>query len=268
MSDRIEQIADGFWNIRGTFRIFGLLDIGTQSSLVRLRSGRFVLLDCYTLSGSVLDEVRALTSGGEAIDAVLNLHPFHTVHVEAIAAMFPGAQMYGTARHHAMFPKLDWAPELTESAAFAERFAADFDFMVPAGIDFIPTDEKLHFSSVLAFHKASGTLHVDDTLNWLPLLLGNRLAFHPTLAKTLERRAGAAAEFRAWAEALADRCERVRHVCTAHTRLAPVSEDAPGGIAARVRAALAKVESVLEAHTTRFGQARVRSERIITFESF
>ena len=253
MADSIAQITADFWNIRGNYRIFGLLNVGTQSSLVRLKSGRFVLLDSYTLDGATAETVRGLTDGGAAIEAVLNLHPFHTMHVEAIAAMFPNARQYGTARHHARFPKLDWAPELTESAAFAERFADDFDFMVPTGVDFIPKDEKLHFASVLAFHRKSGALHVDDTLNWLPFLLGNRLAFHPTLGKVLERRAGAAAEFRTWAEALITRCESVRHVCTAHTRLAPVSDDPPGGIAKRVRDALEAVESTLAGHAKRYG---------------
>lgn len=253
MADSIEHIAEGFWNVRGTFRILGLINVGTQSSLVRLASGRFVLLDAYTLRGEVADRVRSLTDGGAAIEAVLHVHPFHTLHVEAVARMFPQARQYGTARHHSMFPSVDWAPETTESAEFRPLFKDDFDFMVPAGVDFIPDDEKLHFASVLAFHRQSQTLHVDDTLNWLPCLLGNRLAFHPTLSKVLERRPGAVDDFRAWAEALIERCETVRHVCTAHTRLAPVSKDPPGGIAQRVRDALAKVESTLARHAERFG---------------
>ena len=32
MSDRILQVADDFWNIRGSFKIGGLVDIGTQAS--------------------------------------------------------------------------------------------------------------------------------------------------------------------------------------------------------------------------------------------
>ena len=234
MADSIQRIADGFWNIRGTYRIF-------------------VLLDAYTLSGDVAETVRGLTAGGRSIDAVLNLHPFHTMHVEAIAGMFPDARQYGTARHHARFPGVQWAPERTETEAFAALFADDFDLSVPAGVDFIPSDEALHFASVLAFHRASATLHVDDTLNWLPFPLGNRLAFHPTLGKVLERRAGAVDDFRAWAQALITRCEAVRHVCTAHTRLAPVSDDPPGGVADRVRMALEKVESTLASHAKRYG---------------
>ena len=83
MADELIQIADGFWNIRGSFKIAGLIDVGTQMSLVQLRSGDFVLLDSYALSGEVERQVRALTDGGRAVRAILNLHPFHTVHVPA-----------------------------------------------------------------------------------------------------------------------------------------------------------------------------------------
>lgn len=253
MADRIVPIADGFWNIRGTFRIFKLIDVGTQASLVRLASGGYVLLDSYTLRGDVAAKALALTDGGKAVEAILNLHPFHTIHVERVAQMFPDARLYGTARHHARAPDLAWQPERTESAEFAALFADDFDFSVPAGVDFIPSNESLHFASVLAFHRASQTLHVDDTINWLPGLLGNRLAFHPTLKKVLQKRAGAVDEFRAWAEGFIERCETVRHVCTAHASMAPVDADPPGGIAGRMRAALEKVEGVLSAHAKRYG---------------
>ncbi|MCA9661712.1 MAG: hypothetical protein KC486_25460 [Myxococcales bacterium] len=250
-SEKMIKIADGFWNIRGVFRLFGLINVGTQASLVRLASGRFVLLDSYTLPEPIAEEVLALTDGGAAIDAVINLHPFHTVHVEAIAARFPSAKLYGTERHHARFPGLRWEPERTESEAFAALFADDLDFMVPRGVHFIPSDERLHFASVLAFHRASQTLHVDDTLNWMPLPWGGRLAFHMTLKSVLEDRPEAAAEFRAWAEALIARCEDVRHICTAHAGLAPLSAAPPGAIAARVREALAREEKMLRAHEGR-----------------
>ncbi|MEM7160525.1 MAG: hypothetical protein AAF799_47250 [Myxococcota bacterium] len=248
---RIHEIADGFWNIRGSFKILGLLDVGTQASLVRLGSGGFVMLDSYTLEGPTADEVLRLTDGGKAVEAVINLHPFHTLHIEPMAKLFPNAKHYGTARHHSRFADMSWEPERTETAAFAALFADDFDFMVPRGVDFIPSNENLHFASVLAFHKPSATLHVDDTLNWMPFPLGNRLAFHPSLKGVLERRPGATADFRTWAEEFIARCDSVRQVCTAHAKLAPVADDPPGGIAQRVREALGRVEKVLVAHEQR-----------------
>ena len=69
--------------------------------------------------------------------------------------------------------------------------------------------------------------------------------------KAPEERPEAAAEFRAWAEALAIRCDSVRHVCTAHARLASLSSEPAGTVGARVREALAREEKVLRAHEGR-----------------
>jgi hypothetical protein len=250
MTDHLIQIADGFWNIRGSFKLAGLIDIGTQASLVQLRSGDFVLLDSYKLTGDVAQQVRALTDQGRAVRAILNLHPFHTVHVTAAAEQFPNAQLYGTRRHKERASALRWQPLHTDDAALHEQFADDLSFTVPRGVDLIPKSSALHFASVLAVHKASGTLHVDDTLSWssVPLLKG--LKFHPTLRFALQKRPGAAAEFRSWAEALISSCGGIQHVCTAHSRELPDKDQSVGD---RVREALGSVSRMLDAHTRRHG---------------
>ena len=259
MSDKLLPISDDFWNIRGSFRIAGLIDIGTQASLVRLTSGKFVFLDSYTLSGAVLEEVNRLTNDGQDVVAVLNLHPFHTIHVAWMHENFPDAKHYGTARHLSRFPELVWQPTLIEDSKTQAKFAADFDFSVPRGVDFISDDEHLHFSSVLVLHRGSQTLHVDDTLMYirLPLLLrffslSNSFSFHPTLAKVLEKRAGAAQDFRDWANELAENCQDTRTLCAAHTAtLVTGEQDLP--IHDRIIAALEKVESTLKKHERKYG---------------
>jgi hypothetical protein len=62
MSGQFIRVSEGFWNIRGSFKIAGVIDVGTQASLVRLTSGKFVLLDSYTLSGAVKRQVNELTA--------------------------------------------------------------------------------------------------------------------------------------------------------------------------------------------------------------
>jgi hypothetical protein len=37
MTDKILKISDNFWNIRGEFKVFGLLNIGTHASLEELK---------------------------------------------------------------------------------------------------------------------------------------------------------------------------------------------------------------------------------------
>lgn len=259
MREQILKISDDFWNIRGVFKIAGILNIGTQASLVRCTNGKFVLLDAYTLQGKVKAQIDALTNNGEDIQAIINLHPFHTVHVQAAHQQYPNAKLYGTQRHLDKFPDLPWQPELTESAACAALFADDFEFSVPAGVDFISPNEHLHFSSVLAYHKSSKTIHSDDTLMYLQLpgLLGKlkkpTVTFHMTLAKTLEKRPGAVKDFRDWATQLAEQWGSAENLCAAHSAVL-LGRDSPSeSIANSIIMALEKVEKTLQAHEEKFG---------------
>jgi len=253
MTDRIVKIADDFWNIRGSFKLAGVFDVGTQTSLVRLKSGDFVLLDSYALKGEVEREVLALTDGGRAVRAILNLHPFHTAHVQASAQQFSRAQLYGTSRHKARAPELRWESLEIDDVALHEQFADDFVFSTPRGVDFIPHSEMIHFSSVLALHKTSGTLHVDDTLSFSNVPLMKGVSFHPTLRFALQKRRGAAAEFRAWSDELVQLCGDAEHLCPAHSRELPPPPAEGVRVADRVRSAVAKVSSLLDSHARRYG---------------
>jgi hypothetical protein len=254
------KISEDFWNIRGSYKIGGIIDVGTQASLVRRANGRFVFLDSYTLTSRVSREVDELTGGGENVEAILNLHPFHTVHVRKMHELFPRARLYGTARHLQRFPDLPWEEVRMEDTAVHEEFADDFDFSVPRGVDFISADEKVHFSSVLAFHLASRTIHSDDTLMYIrmPALLrlfglSNAVSFHPTLAKALERRPGAASDFRSWAEQLIEGWRDAENLCAAHTAALLARENNGQPIHKRLRKALDKVGNTLQAHERKYG---------------
>jgi len=259
MTDQILKISDDFWNIRGDFKIAGVLNIGTHASLVRRESGQFVLLDAYTMEGKVKAQVDALTNNGADIEAIINLHPFHTVHVRKVHQLYPNARLFGTQRHLNNFAELPWESDLTESDECAALFADDLEFSVPAGVDFISSNEHLHFSSVLAYHKASKTIHADDTLMYLQLpgLLGKikkpEVAFHMTLAKTLERRPLAAEEFRRWARQLAEQWSDAENLCAAHSAALLGHENRSESIASRILTALQKVEKTLRLHEEKFG---------------
>lgn len=260
MSGPVIHVGEGFWNIRGSYKIAGVIDVGTQASLVRLASGNYVLLDSYTLDKPTFRRVSEMTEGGEKIEAVLNLHPFHTVHVLKTHEQFPDAVLYGTARHHARFPELPWAELRTEDPGLHELYAEDFDFSVPRGVDFISDDENIHFSSVLALHRVSMTIHSDDTLMYLrmplPLRLaglGDSVSFHPTLAKALERRAGAARDFRDWAEELIHSWQHAENLCAAHTAALLDRDNSGNSLHDRMAKALEKVEKTLAAHEKKFG---------------
>jgi hypothetical protein len=258
MTDKILKISDGFWNIRGEFKVFGLLNIGTHASLVRRCNGKFVLLDTYTLEDDIKRKIDALTNNGADIEAIINLHPFHTVHVAKTHRDYPQAKLYGTQRHIDKFPELPWQTELTNSKDFAVLFSEDFEFSVPRGVDFIAKNEQLHFSSVLAYHKSSKTIHVDDTLMYLKLpgLLGvlksPEVSFHMTLSRTLERRQGAADDFRLWVAELAENWSDAEVLCAAHSATLSNKKTSPS-IAAMIMTALQRVEITLKHHEKKFG---------------
>ena len=260
MRPHIIHVADDFWNIRGSFKIGGVVDIGTQASLVRRRDGKFVFLDSYALSGGAEQQVLELTRGGEDIEAILNVHPFHTVFARKMHERFPRAKLYGTARHVSKSPDLPWESLQTEDAELHAMFAEDFEFSVPRGVDFISANENVHFSSVMVLHRASRTIHVDDTVMYVRLprvmrLLGrpDATSFHPTLAKALEERAGAASDFREWAEQLAERWRTAENLCAAHTATLTSRQNTGAPIHARLVKALAKVEGTLSKHQEKYG---------------
>ena len=260
MSAKILKISDDFWNIRGSFKIAGLIDIGTQASLIRRDNGKFIFLDSYTLDGTAEQEVNELTDNGKKVEAVLNLHPFHTIHVPWMHQRYPKARHYGTARHLSKFPELKWQKSRTEDSKSHSLFAQELDFSIPRGVDFISDDENVHFSSVLAFHRASNTIHVDDTLMYVRFpgmmrLLGlkDATSFHPTLGKVLEKRAGAAEDFRQWARELAEEWSTAENLCAAHTATLAAQDNHGAGIQVRILKALDKVSATLNTHERKFG---------------
>lgn len=252
-------VEEGFWNLRGSFKIGGLLDIGTQMSLVRRANGRYILLDACALGPESAALINDKTRGGADLEAVLHLHPFHTIHVQALHERYPKAKLYGTARHRELSPSLPWEALRVEDPALHAQLAEDLEFTVPRGVDFISANPKIHFSSVLAIHRATQTLHVDDTIMYLrlPLLLRflgqDATRLHITLAQALRPEAGAAAEFRRWARELIERAATLRNLCAAHSAVLLARDNRGPAIAARLEDALRREEGKLRAHEKKYG---------------
>ena len=137
------------------------------------------------------------------------------------------------------------------------EFADILDFSVPDGVDFVPEDESVHVSSVLARHRESGIVHVDDTLMFLDmpslvqkLIPGPRLRFHPKLAEGLEKRAGAADAYVAWAKGLASDWVDSKIVCAAHNGIFRLSDET---FAEAIDEALEQASDVLADHRKKYG---------------
>jgi hypothetical protein len=252
----LKQLADDFWNFRGTFRIAGLIDVGTQMSLIRRPTGRFLLIDSYEVSGEDRDGLLALTDNGDAIDAIINVHPFHTLHCQAAHKLAPKARLFGTQRHREQAPELPWERTIIEARATQAAFE-ELEFEIPAGLDLVADDDSVHAASVLVRHRKSRIVHVDDTLMVLaaPGVLGHilpqsRMRFHPKLEKALQARPGAADDFAEWASGLAESWADTPIVCAAHSA---VRELPPGGWRDEITQALSDVRDTLDHHRSRHG---------------
>lgn len=253
----MQQLAPDYWNLRGTFKVAGVLDVGTHLSLVRRCNGRFLVLDSYTPDDAQRQQLLQLTAGGTLVDAILNVHPFHTLHCDALHQLLPAARLIGTARHRQRAPHLPWDAGVIEDVATQADFAEDLDFSIPAGLDLVTDDDSVHASSVLVRHRRSGIVHVDDTLTVLaaPGVLGkwlpqSRLKFHPRLPRALQARPGAADAFERWASALAERWAGTPFVCAAHSAVRELPAE---GWRNEMRNALQQVQGALNRHRHRHG---------------
>ncbi len=253
----MKKLAEMFWNIRGVYRVAGVLDIGTHMSLVKRGNGRFVVVDGCDPDAEQRDAMLALTGGGELVDAVVHVHPFHTLHVEATQRLFPDATLFGTARHREKAPTMPWSGAPVEEWGDDHPLADVFDLSVPDGVQFVTKDERVHVASVLVRHRQSRIVHVDDTLNVMaapgilrPLLPQSSLRMHPMLSRALTPVAGAADAYAAWARGLAARWADTPTVCAAHSA---VRDLPPGGFTREIEAALDKVADTLKRHRERYG---------------
>ena len=85
--------------------------------------------------------------------------------------------------------KINWADDLVESDAVAARYP-ELKFSMSEGVYYISPNEMSHAGSLLAYHPASQSLHVDDTFMSAPTKLLEavlpELILHPTTKKALK----------------------------------------------------------------------------------
>ncbi|PRP82259.1 hypothetical protein PROFUN_06271 [Planoprotostelium fungivorum] len=180
-------VGPHFWNIRTDYKVMLVLNVGTQMSLIRLESGRFLIIDAAPLTNDLLAEINTLTSNGTLIDAILHTHPFHSDYIEELSKHYPNAALYGAPRHLKKFPSLQWTGRIDDPTVL-NKWAPEVEMRIPAGSEFVEPAESNHFNSVWVFHRQSRTLHVDDTIMYLSdppilakLLVKAGMSFHPTL---------------------------------------------------------------------------------------
>jgi hypothetical protein len=155
----------------------GIIDKGTHMSLIRLNSGKFLVLDTINLTPAVKQEFDTLTENGAKIEAIIATHPFHTMSFHAFHALYPNPKYYGTPRHLRAIAEIPWAGSV-EDRVVQKLWEPEVEMRIPAGSEFnnpLPPDSN-HFSNVFVFHRKSRSVHNDDTVMFCT---------HPVIADTV-----------------------------------------------------------------------------------
>ncbi len=221
------EVAPGFWNLRGSFTFgFGLIDIGTHMSFLRLRSGKILVVDTCDVSASTKIEIDQLTNNGALIEGVIATHPFHTMYFAPFAKLYPDVKYYGTPRHIRNIKTIQWAGDLNDEVTRNSWEEEGISIRIPEGADFVNPAENNHFISAFVLHKDSRTIHDDDTLmffskpGFVLRLAGasdGKLDFHPsTLKEGLYATPEAPLQFQAWVQQLCADWD-FDNICSAHT---------------------------------------------------
>lgn len=175
---------------------------------------------------------------------------------------YPAAKLYGSSRHAEKQPDLPWQKGLLDDPETREEFKDDLDLRIPAGVDFISDNENVHFSSVVAYHPDSKTIHVDDTFMFIPLPAIAIVCFaregtvqlHPTLGSALQRRAGATTDFTDWMQGVFTDWKDAKNLCAAHTGALLDEHNKGSTILSRLEWALGYSRATLWFHTLRYGK--------------
>lgn len=180
------EVGPGFWNLRGSF-MFEAMDIGTQMSFIRLKTGKFLVIDTCDVSDTAKAEIDTLTDNGSLIEAVLATHPFHSMYFTPFYKMYPNAKFYGTPRHLRNNTVVPWTGCVNDLNVMSLWDGDDVFIRIPDCSDFVN-----HAMSAFVFHKSSHTLHDDDTVNTHP---DGTMDFHPQVLNGLFKTADAPQQF-------------------------------------------------------------------------
>lgn len=174
----IRSFGNGFWNVRVPFQV-SLLEIGTHMSLVQLSNGNFLIIDTVAVNDQLKKEIDDLTNNGTKIEAVVAVHPFHTLAYSNFYKMYPNAKYYGTPRHLRILPEINWAGQLdnADNSALLSKWAPDVEFRIPAGVVSIPSKRNRSISST--FNYEFQVLNILILNLKTPIILS---AFSPTTA--------------------------------------------------------------------------------------
>lgn len=130
---QLNQIGPGFWNVRTSFKLFKIVDIGTHMSVIQLRSGNFLVIDTVEMNDGLKKELDDLTNNGTKIEAVVGVHPFHTLAFPGFYKLYPDAKYYGTPRHLRNLKDIKWTGQLDNNKESLSKWEPEVELRIPAG---------------------------------------------------------------------------------------------------------------------------------------
>ena len=132
--NELRQIGPGFWNVRGRFKILAkLIDIETHMSFIKLHNGNFLVIGTIELDDELRQEINHLTENGKKIEAVLGIHPFHTLAFPAFYQSYPNAMYYGTPRHLRRLTQIPWIASL-DDCQMRRKWEPEVQLRIPSGL--------------------------------------------------------------------------------------------------------------------------------------
>lgn len=111
------------------------MEIGTHMSLIQLNNGNFLVIDTVVINDQLKQQLDEMTNNGTKIEAVIAVHPFHTLAYSAFYKMYPNAQYYGTPRHLRKLTEIKWAGQVDadENKALLTKWAPEVELRIPDG---------------------------------------------------------------------------------------------------------------------------------------
>lgn len=109
------------------------VEIGTHMSVIQLRNGNFLVIDTVAMNDNLMQEFNELTHNGTKIEAVIAVHPFHTLAYPAFHKLYPKLKYYGTPRHLRKITQIKWAGQLDVDGNKLLQWAPEVELRIPAG---------------------------------------------------------------------------------------------------------------------------------------
>jgi hypothetical protein len=175
----LTELGPGFYALRHSLVMSGLVDISSQMAFIRKKNGRFLVLDTVQVDdlSPQKNAIDTLTQQGELIDEVIAVHPFHTLHFSAFNKMYNKKgkiSFYGTTRHIEVIKDVSWDAETVDILLDSLRTSkgeikqgwidSGIHISIPPGMHFTNYVIDDHVAGLFTFHEASKVLFSTDTI--------------------------------------------------------------------------------------------------------